>query len=206
MGEEPAAEPGGMKFRLPRPWSSASRRQSDEDSWERGWGGSAMGVPPSKRGLFLLGLTSMVLGGFALWSWFVFDGIPARESLSRATGTFNWARLSQSSRSSSLRFGLKGSSLSFYYPSNGGRMNQINETLTREDCPVIEVLYDSRASFTPWFSNEKYYPVYELTANGEIIRSHADIGAEWASNQVYGLLLGIAFLPMGVFLMFIGWV
>lgn len=168
---------------------------------DRGWGRRALTIPQSRRGLFLLGLLTIVLGGLALWSWFVFDGIPARESLARAAGTVDRV---QSTRRT-LRFALNGSPLLFNYSSKGGEVGLVHETLVREDRPVLEVVYDSREPFTPLFSDEKYYSIYELTANGEIIRSHADIGAEWATDQAYGLLLGIVLLTVGSLVTFFAW-
>lgn len=148
-------------------------------------------VPRHKRGIFRLGVLLIAFACLPLYSWWAYQGIPARETLSAITGTVEWIE----SGRRGVRFKLHCSPCVFHYGSKSGATSLVRETLARPDRPAIGVLYRPSKTF---LAGDDICNPYELSANGEVFRSYAAVGTAWDDDQAVAPWLGGIFLAAGV--------
>jgi hypothetical protein len=151
---------------------------------------------PTKAKNAAFAVLSFLLSGAMLYSWATFKGIPSRSELRPASGPVSWVQNGKYG----VKFGLEGVPQSFDYSSKGNAMGLVHDTLSRPDHPVVTVLYDPRNPSGPIYSNDKYYPVFELSIAGKPFRSHDEVANAWRSDENVALLLAALLALGGAFL------
>jgi hypothetical protein len=141
----------------------------------------------------LSGLT-LFLAALTFYSWTTYKGLPPRDALLGASGQVTWVQKYRYG----VRFRLSGNDRAFVYYSKGGAMNKVAAALGRTDAPQISVLYDPNSAGGPAGSAVKYFSVFEIAANGTMVRSRAEVERAWQADQSLGLSASALFLFLGL--------
>jgi len=152
----------------------------------------------SPKQLVAYALLSLLIGMGAIYSWATFNGVPSRASLKFASGRVKWTEEYRYG----VRFALEGTAENFVYVSKGRAMGVVTGALTDAQRPSVSVLYDPASGSGPVGSGRSYFTVYELAANGRMVRSRGQVEQAWRSDEKVGLYLGVVFLFGSVFLGF----
>lgn len=149
---------------------------------------------PSRRKLLFWSVVSFALCVFGLHAGIDPAGLPPKESLKTAEGVVEWIDAGDRS----IAFRLRGSDGTFSYASKGGALGRVHAGLLSGQQANVSVLFDPANPVGPLWTTEKAFPVYELRAGAEAVRSYESVNAAWRANNRLGLWLGLVCGAIGV--------
>lgn len=139
--------------------------------------------------------------GFGFLYLFAFSGkILPPADLTLIQGEIDWVKAT-GKHGNNLRFKFIGDNTHFIYHSTGGQTSKTHSALSSEDS-IISVLYDDTDSHSPPWDENSYYSVYELTKDGNTVRSYESMVVAYASNNRLAGWAGMVSLFLaGIFLL-----
>lgn len=123
------------------------------------------------------------LGGlFLLWAHFfggdLLNSLPPKVELTEVYGEVEWVNRA-SKKGRDVRFKIKDQGTYVHNGSGGALAKEIYESLSR-DGVVVHVLADPSETQQPVLHDFSYTPVYQILANGAMIRSYEEAVASEA--------------------------
>jgi hypothetical protein len=151
---------------------------------------------PTSPFLLIFAALSFAISAFALYSWATYPGLPEVDQLRSASGHVTNVEEGRYG----TRFALEGVPQEFNYASKGGSVELARTALTRANRPILTVWFDPQRTVGAPGTGETFYEVYQLAADGNVVRSRKDVEDAWASDMRIALWLGIFFALNGFFL------
>lgn len=155
-----------------------------------------------KAGTLTQGLIIAIVGGLAIVLWYVASqGVPSRDALQMHTGVVEWTRTYRGS----IYFAMHGEERRFVYYSSGGDVDKVARALGRGINAQVSFKYSDQEHAEPVFMDGKFYPIYEISLDGLLVRGYEDILKSYELNHRVALIVGIFFLIYGIYKMAAHW-
>ncbi|MBQ0936317.1 hypothetical protein [Ideonella paludis] len=126
--------------------------------------------------------------------------IPDQQSLASASGTLT----SIAKHKYGIKFELSGHERVFDYPSKHRGYDIVLSALETAGKDEVVVLYE-RSPRSPWFSDEKYYDVWQVQVGNRLTRSLQDAQAGWKSDEAIRPWLAGVFAICSLYLAVMGY-
>lgn len=130
--------------------------------------------PPSFLFFALLGF---LIGIWLVHSATIYDGIPIRSKLTKATGNVTWATLT--GKRSAIRFKLADEDRTLQYSQSSGEFDTVLAAIQYGGFgEPLTVLYDAESPRRALFEKREVFEVYEISKADESIRGWTDVDRE----------------------------
>lgn len=153
---------------------------------------------PTPTNRVVMALLCFALSAGATYSWWTFNGIPARADLQQASGRV----VSMESSRYAIQFRLEATPQALQYLSKSNAMDEVRDALVHAGSTPVTVLFDSANASGPPLSSGGYNTVYELQVGDRPVRTHQQVAQAWASDEDWAGWLGLVFGVFGVFGLF----
>jgi hypothetical protein len=121
------------------------------------------------------------------------DGLPSRSSLALAEG----AAVEYETYRYGVRFSLGGHPTGFSYLSKGNASDQVAAAIASSSGKTVKVLYDPQSMSGPVYSDREYFTVFEVSVDGQPVRSYDQVAAAWRADNRVGFWGGWAAFLFG---------
>lgn len=136
---------------------------------------------------------ALALGGFMTWVSMSQSHLPIYDALDSASGSVvRWEKTRHS-----VTFTLSGSPETFIYSAGSGDLYGIQQAIKRARHLVIR--YDAIEPARPWLSDDVYMTVYEVVADGVVVRPYRDVATSLQLETRVGMYGALFCLVLAVY-------
>ena len=124
------------------------------------------------------------------------SGFPFKSDLVEKRGFVEWVE----AYDYGIRFGFVNDPMHFNYPSKSNGQDVVETTLLNSKNHIVTILYEATDSHSPIYSSTIYYNFFELSVNGQLVRSYEESEQAWTSDNKLTPLIVALFLIGGVYI------